>query len=56
MYDARGREGGGWEEERVVLDSEYGATSAESGGGAKLFAEGEGASGRAHPPHGGATK
>lgn len=27
----------------MVLDSEYGATSAGSGGGAKLFAEGEGA-------------
>lgn len=49
--------GGEWEEdERVVLDSEYGAISAESGGGAKLFAEGEGASGRARSPYGGATK
>jgi len=45
VYDAQGKT---WEEdERVVLDSEYGATSAESGGGAKLFAEGEGGSGRA---------
>lgn len=49
--------GGEWEEdERVVLDGECGATSAESGGGTKLFAEGEGASGRARSPHGGATK
>lgn len=35
------------EDERVVLDAERGATSAESGGGAELFAEGEGASRRA---------
>lgn len=36
----------------MVLDDECGATSAESGGGAKLIAEGEGASGKAK----GATK
>lgn len=44
MYDTWGSKRRG--RKRVVLDDECGATSAESGGGAKLFAEGEGARGR----------
>lgn len=50
------RGGGREEDERVVLVGEDGATSTESGGEAKLFAEGEGASGRDRLPHAGATK
>lgn len=49
--------GGGRARRGVVLDGECGATSAESGGGARLFADGEvRGSGRARSPCGGATK
>lgn len=49
--------GGRWEEdEREVLDGECSATSAESGGGEKLFIEGEDTSERARSPHEGTTK
>jgi len=44
------------ERKRVVLDDECGATSAESGRGVKLFAEGEGASETTGLPCKGVTK